>query len=58
MNKVAEQKPSSARHYAAVLQFLHSTYEVGADMGRSDRRALEPAELPDRPPRRPWSLGR
>jgi hypothetical protein len=43
---------------AAVLQFLHSTYEVGADLGGWDRRALEPAELPDRPPRRPWSLAR
>ena len=43
---------------AAVLQFLHSTYEVGADMGGWDRQALEPAELPGRPPRRPWSLAR
>jgi hypothetical protein len=43
---------------AAVLQFLQSTYEAGADMGGWDRRALEPAELPGRPPRRPWSLGR
>jgi len=43
---------------AAVLQFLQSTYAVGADMGGWDRRVLEPAELPDRPPRRPWSLGR
>jgi hypothetical protein len=42
---------------AAVLQFLQSTYEAGADMGGWDRHALEPAELPDRPPRRPWSLG-
>jgi hypothetical protein len=43
---------------AAVLQFLQSTYEAGADMGGWDRRALEPAELPGRPPRRPWSRGR
>jgi hypothetical protein len=43
---------------AAVLQFLQSTYEAGADLGSWDRRALEPGELPDRPPRRPWSLGR
>ena len=43
---------------AAVLQFLQSTYEAGADMGGWDRRALEPAELPGRPPRRPWSLAR
>jgi hypothetical protein len=31
----------------AVLQFVHSTYEVGADMGGWGRRALEPANLPD-----------
>ena len=43
---------------AAVLKFLQSTYEAGADLGGWDRRALEPAELPGRPPRRPWSLGR
>ena len=43
---------------SAVLQFLQSTYEAGADLGGWDRRALEPAELPGRPPRRPWSLGR
>ena len=42
---------------SAVLQFLQSTYEAGADLGGWDRRALEPAELPGRPPRRPWSLG-
>ena len=35
---------------AAVLQFLQSTYEAGADLGGWDRRALEPAELPGRPP--------
>ena len=43
---------------AAVLQFLQSTYEAGADLGGWDRRTLEPAELPGRPPRRSWSLGR
>jgi hypothetical protein len=43
---------------AAVLEFLQSTYEAGAGLGRWDRPALEPAELPRRPPRRPWSLGR
>jgi hypothetical protein len=43
---------------AAVLEFLQSVYEAGADLGGWDRPALEPAELPSRPPRRPWSLGR
>jgi hypothetical protein len=43
---------------AAVQQFLQSTYEAGADLGDWDRLALEPAELPGRPPRRPWSLRR
>jgi Family of unknown function (DUF5996) len=43
---------------AAVLHFLQSTYEAGADLGGWDRRALEPAEPPGRHPRRPWSLGR
>jgi hypothetical protein len=42
----------------AVLEFLQSTYEAGANLGGWDRRALEPAELPARPPRRSWSLGR
>lgn len=41
---------------AAVLEFMQSTYEAGADLGRWDRLALEPAELPSRPPRRPWSV--
>ena len=49
---------SAADPDAAVLQFLQSTYEAGADLGGWDRRALEPAELPGRHPRRPWSLGR
>jgi hypothetical protein len=43
---------------AAVLQFLRSTYQAGADLGGWDRSALEPSELPLVPPRRPWSLGR
>ena len=43
---------------SAVLEFLQSTYEAGADLGGWDRTALEPAELPSRPARRPWSLGR
>jgi Family of unknown function (DUF5996) len=42
---------------SAVSTFLQSTYEAGADLGAWDRRVLEPAELPGRPPRRPWSLG-
>jgi hypothetical protein len=40
---------------AAVLEFLQSTYEAGADLGGWDRRALEPAILPQRS-HRPWSL--
>jgi hypothetical protein len=40
---------------AAVLEFFQSTYEAGADLGGWDRAALEPAALPDRPPRGPWS---
>ena len=43
---------------AAVLEFLQSTYRAGADLGGWHRLALEPAELPQRPPRRPWSLAR
>jgi hypothetical protein len=42
----------------AVLDFLQSTYEAGADLGGWDREALEPARLPTLPPRRPWSLAR
>ena len=41
---------------AALHQFLQSIYEAGANLGGWDRGALEPAELPQRPPRRPWSL--
>jgi len=43
---------------AAVLEFLRSAYEAGANLGRWDRVALEPVELPSRPPRRPWSMSR
>jgi hypothetical protein len=43
---------------AAVLEFIQSVYEAGADLGGWDRRALEPIERPLRPPRRPWSMGR
>ncbi len=49
---------TAANPDAAALEFLHSTYEAGANLGGWDRRALEPAELPLRPPRRPWSLNR
>jgi hypothetical protein len=40
---------------AAVLEFLQSAYEAGADLGGWDRLALEPAIRPDRPAKRPWS---
>jgi hypothetical protein len=43
---------------ATVLDFLRTTYEAGADLGGWDRLALEPSALPDRPPRRPWSISR
>src|SRR5262245_28697281 len=49
---------AAANPDAAVMAFLRSTYEAGADLGGWDRRALEPMELPLRPPHRPWSLGR
>jgi hypothetical protein len=39
----------------AVLEFLQSTYEAGADLGRWDRSALEPRVSPGRPQTRPWS---
>jgi hypothetical protein len=42
----------------AVLDFLESTYAAGADLGGWDRAALEPAEPPGRPPRKPWSISR
>ena len=40
----------------AVLDFFQSTYEAGANLARWDRPGLEPAFLPDRPPRRAWTL--
>ncbi|HLY12859.1 MAG TPA: DUF5996 family protein [Candidatus Limnocylindrales bacterium] len=43
---------------ATLLEFLQSTYEASANLGGWDRAALEPTELPTRPLRRPWSLGR
>jgi hypothetical protein len=43
---------------ATVRDFLQSVYEMGANLGGWDRPALEPAEVPLRPPRRPWSVGR
>jgi hypothetical protein len=43
---------------AKVLEFLQSTYEAGANLAGWDRAALEPAELPGRPQRRPWSIVR
>ncbi|MFL5777696.1 MAG: DUF5996 family protein [Chloroflexota bacterium] len=53
--------PYDAIHGAAdgdakVLEFFESTYRAGADLGRWDRRALEPAARPGRPPTRAWSL--
>lgn len=42
---------------AAVLEFLRSTYEAGAELAGWDRRALEPGILPNTPPDRPWSVG-
>jgi len=47
---------SDADPDAAVLAFMRSTYEAGADLGGWDRHALEPSERPLRPPRRPWSI--
>jgi hypothetical protein len=41
---------------AAALEFFQTTYEAGADLGGWDRRALEPAVRPERPPKRPWSV--
>ena len=43
---------------AAVLDFFQSTYEAGADLAEWDRALLEPADLPGRPPHRPWSIMR
>jgi hypothetical protein len=41
---------------AAALEFFQSTYEAGADLAGWDRALLEPAEIPDTPPKRPWSI--
>jgi hypothetical protein len=41
---------------AAVLAFLQSTYDAGADLGGWDRVALEPWILPRTPADRPWSV--
>ena len=49
---------STADPDAAVLEFFQSTYEAGADLAGWDRAALEPTELPARPPKRPWSIMR
>jgi hypothetical protein len=46
----------SADPDAAVLEFLQSTYEASADLGRWDRSTLEPAVPPTTPATRPWSL--
>ena len=40
---------------AAAHEFFQSTYEAGASLGGWDRATLEPAVLPDRPPKRPWT---
>jgi hypothetical protein len=40
---------------AAVLEFLQSTYEAGADLAGWDRAALE-ADYPSGPPARSWSV--
>jgi hypothetical protein len=40
----------------AVLEFLRSVYETGANLAGWDRRSLEPAVDPGRPPRRGWSV--
>jgi hypothetical protein len=43
---------------AAVLEFFQSTYDAGADLAGWDRALLEPATLPGRPARGPWSVVR
>ena len=40
---------------AAVLEFLRSTYEAGADLAGWDRAILEPMVIPGRRPSRPWT---
>ncbi len=42
---------------AAVLSFLQSTYQAGAELAGWDRSSLEPGVAPRRPPDRPWSVG-
>jgi hypothetical protein len=42
---------------ASVMEFLRSTYEAGADLGRWERALLEPRVDPGRSPRRSWSIG-
>jgi hypothetical protein len=41
---------------ATAQAFFQSTYEAGADLGGWDRRALEAAERPERPPTRAWTV--
>ena len=41
----------------AVLEFLQSTYEAGAELASWDRGALEPGIVPRTPADRPWSVG-
>ena len=41
----------------AVLEFLRSTYEAGADLAGWDRSRLEANVTPGRRPRKPWSRG-
>jgi len=43
---------------AAVLEFFQTTYDAGADLAGWDRAILEPASLPGRPARGPWSVVR
>ena len=49
---------ASADPDAAVLAFLQSTYEAGADLAGWDRAQLEASDRPGRPPKRPWSIMR
>jgi hypothetical protein len=49
---------ASADPDAAVLAFLQSTYEAGADLAGWNRALLEPSDTPSRPPKRPWSIMR
>jgi uncharacterized protein DUF5996 len=47
---------ASADPEAAVLEFFQTTYDAGADLAGWDRALLEPATLPGRPARGPWSV--